>query len=38
MLLVDSEDPELIATVIAAMLPELPAPKKKNITSKTKSR
>ena len=29
MLLVDSENPELIAAVIIAMLPQLPAPKKK---------
>lgn len=29
MLLVDSEDPALIARVVEAMLPQLPAPKKK---------
>lgn len=29
MLLVDSEDPDLIAEVIAAMLPQLPMPKKR---------
>ena len=33
MMIVDSENPELIAAVIASMLPELPQPKKTRQTS-----